>query len=60
MKLQHWSKLSLDCDFAKRDYHAAVSLGYGEVLITGGKNENEVLSDAWIFDSYTQEYRKVS
>ena len=43
-----------------RDFHAAVHLGYGELLITGGKDKNvRVLRDAWIFSLNAQEWREV-
>lgn len=48
----------------ERSTHAAVCLGYGEskpqLLVTGGRdNANEVLSDAWILDLESGEWKEV-
>lgn len=38
-----------------------MSLGYGEILVTGGKKRaTEIHDDAWILDIYSQECRKVT
>ena len=48
---------------AGRVGHASVCLGYGEhpqVLITGGlDSSNNVLTDAWLYDVDTAQWREV-
>lgn len=64
--LQHWSKLITKKGGAyprARMSHACVCLGYGgdcpQLLVTGGWDNTNSLSDMWTLDIQTVQFRKV-
>ena len=65
--MQHWSKLEHPEGEpwpVGRARHAAVCLGYGgdhpQLLVTGGLDAGlKVLSDAWLLDSKSGQWREV-
>ncbi len=68
--LQHWEALDIEGPMpVPRDAHAAACVGYGgdnpQLLITGGleeatDEEEATLSDVWLFDLQTKQWREVS
>ena len=64
--MQHWSILvDQDCEPrpAPRDHHAAVCLGFGgghpQLLVTGGRQNDQEDFDAWLLDIESKKWREV-
>ena len=63
--MQHFSKMDTQGESCPkgRDEHAAVCLGYGgdhpQLLVTGGNDGSNVLSDVWLLDVQSGRWREV-